>query len=114
MEVKFIPEVCKGESPRFAGTITLKVPSFDERYKFIEDCGVNISDSGGVELKASNFSIIRNMVKLSEPFYVSVEMKRIDGVEFKSFSDLTHDPECDGILIEVAKEIRSGFRPAQK
>jgi hypothetical protein len=118
MQVEFIPSVCKDSEEAkasFSGSVKVQVPSFDERYQFIEDCGIDVADDGGVSRKGSNFSIIRNMVKASEKFYKGVEMKRLsDGKEFKSFADLSMDPDCDSILIEVAKEIRNGFRPSQK
>lgn len=118
MQVEFIPSVCKDtedSKATFSGCIVMQVPSFDERYQFIEDSGIDVADDGGVSRKGSNFSIIRNMVKASSKFYKEVKLKRLsDGMEFNSFEALSMDPECDSILIEVAKEIRGGFRPSQK
>jgi hypothetical protein len=121
MQMKFEPSACRAkevngvtELAMFSGTVTLKVPNFDERYQFIEDCGVNVADSGGVEKKSSNFSILRSMVKNSEKFYISVELKKLStGAEYNSFESLTYDPDCDSILMEVASEIRGGFRPSK-
>lgn len=115
MDVKYIPSVCQSENPTFQGHVMMRVPSFEERYQFIEDSGIDVSDEGGLERKGSNFSIIRNMVKHSAKFYQAVELKRVsDGMEFKSFEDLSLDPDCDAILIEVAREVRMGFRPSPK
>lgn len=118
MDVKFIPSVCTDKEKSkatFSGHIDMKVPTFDERYQFIEDCGIDVMDDGGVEKKGSNFSIIRNMVKASAKFYKSVSLTRLsDGKKFESFDELSMDPECDVILIEAAKEVRQGFRPSVK
>lgn len=121
MEINFEPSVCREKTVdgqlvnnTFEGHIRLKVPTFDERYQFTEDCGMVVADDGGIERKASNFTIMRNMVKLSQKFYVSVEMKKLaDGSVYTSFDELSADPDCDGILLEVAREVRSGFRPGK-
>jgi len=114
MEIIYTPTVCK-EPKTFEGAIKLKVPNFDERFQFIEDCGLDVGDDGGLTKKTGNFAIIRNMVKHSEKFYVGVQLVRLeDRKEFNNFQDLCMDPGCDEILIEVAKEIRSGFRPSSK
>ncbi len=121
MEIEFVPSVCREETVAgvlrnntFEGHIKLKVPTFDERYAFTEDCGMVVADDGGIERKASNFTIMRNMVKNSAKFYVSVAMKKLkDGTEYTSFDCLSADPDCDAILLEVAREVRSGFRPGK-
>ncbi len=47
-------------------------------------------------------------------FYVSVDLKKIDGgIEYKSFESLTLDPDCDPILMQVASELRQGFKPSK-
>lgn len=118
MEILYTPSVCKqvdDQAPTFKGEIKVKVPNFEERYQFIEDAGLDVGDDGGIQKRGGNFAIIRNMVKASEKFYVSIDLTRIsDDKKFNSFQDLTMDSTCDEILIEVAKEIRSGFRPSPK
>ncbi len=118
MEIVYTPAVCKkveDQEPTFTGTLKLKVPNFDERYQFIEDAGLDVGDDGGLQKKGGNFAIIRNLVKASEKFYISVDLARIsDGKKFTSFQEMTMDSDCDEVLIEIAKEIRSGFKPSPK
>lgn len=126
INMKFTPAACREQTvtgedgtvkvtpPMFSGTITLKVPTYDERYEYIEECGIDVGDDGDVSKKKSNLSIMRSMVKFSQKFYVSVDIKKIEiGHEYKSFEDLSLDPDCDGILMEVAREVRGGFRPSK-
>lgn len=103
MDVLFTPSVCSGERKTFTGALVLRVPTFDERYQYMEECGV-VGETVGI-------GAIRKAVKLSAPHYVKVDLKRDeDGKVFSSFEDLAMDSGCDSILIEVSTKILNGFR----
>lgn len=112
-EIKFTPKACEG--PEFSGSVTMRVPMFDERYEMLDQMGIKIDVSTGEASmeEVGSFSSIRRMVKASSGFYKSVEIKHSDGREFKSFEDMQSDPDCDQILIEVAMAISRGFRPGK-
>lgn len=123
MEITYTPKVCTSYKddegndvqPTFSGAIKMRVPNFDERYEFIENSGIDVGDDGGIKRGESNFSIIRKLVKNSQKFYVGVQLTRIsDGKEFSTFEGLAEDSDCDGILIEVAGQVRGGFKPSPK
>lgn len=132
--IEFVPTICTNHQAKdaegklllvdgqpvdvaatFEGSITLRLPDFDERYQVLEDMGLQADGSGQVKSVEINvFKTLRRMVEVSKAFYVEVKLKRIsDGAEFKSFTDLSVDPDCDGIILEVAKSLRSGFRPGK-
>lgn len=114
-EIKFTPKVCTQEAPEFSGSVTMKVPMFDERYEVLDQMGIVIDAQTGEAkmLDGSSFTSIRKMVKASIPFYKAVELKHVDGREFKSVEDLLADPDCDPVLIDVAMAISRGFRPGK-
>lgn len=110
-QIQFVPKQCK-ESNEFSGHVVMRVPMFDERYEIIDQMGLKLdSETGEVKMEDLNsFAAIRKMVSASLKFYVGVELKHVDGREFKTKEDLLSDPDCDGILIDVAMNISRGFK----
>lgn len=109
-ELKYVPQACQGESPLMTGSVTLKVPTFDERYAFLEEVGIEFNEKGEIKMAAGSLSVLRKMVKASEKFYVKVELQKGE-VKFNSFSEMQTDPAFDQVLIEIAGMVRSGFVP---
>lgn len=109
--VKFVPEVCKGDSPSFEGFISIKMPSFDEKYGFMEELDLDVDENGQLAMSLKkNMSMIRRAVKASKSFYLHVELKhKATGKAFASFDDLSMDEKAHGILIEVATAIMAGL-----
>lgn len=110
--VKFVPSVCKGDSPSFEGFVTLRMPNFDEKYGFIEDLDLELNDDGTVQNVGgkAGLSMIRRAVKSSKTFYQHVELKHTaSGVEYKTFDDLSCDDKAHSILIEIATAIMGGL-----
>lgn len=112
-ELKYTPAAC-GEGGEFSGSLTLRPPTFDERYDALDKLGLKVNQSGEVDVADMNsFKAIRSMVDVSKKYYLSVDMKHNDGREYKCFDDLANDPDCDAILIEVAMGLSRGFRPGK-
>ncbi len=108
-EVKFVPSMCL-EGNDFSGHVIVKVPGFDERYEMLDQIGLKIGTDGTMSADDMNgIGAIRKLVSYSQKFYREVLIKHKDGREFSSFEDLSLDPECDAILIEVASKLRNGF-----
>lgn len=111
--VKYIPEACKGEKPEFSGEVVVRPPSFDEKYEYLETSGLDLDDSGNVHMPSGmgKIKLMRNLVKLSQKNYVSVSLKNnATGEEYKSFEDLSSDPDCHNIMVEVASQMLNGFK----
>lgn len=109
-EVKFVPTMCL-EGGDFSGHIMLKVPGFDERYEMLDQIGLKIDADGSMSAADMNgIGAIRKLVQFSQKFYKEISIEHKDGRKFESFDDLSLDPECDAILIEVAGKLRNGFR----
>lgn len=110
--VKFVPSVCKGESPSFEGFVTMKMPNFDEKYGFIEDLDIELDEEGKVAMgnAKKGLSMIRKAVRASKSFYQHVELKHLEsGKTFGSFDDLSSDDKAHVILIEVATALMAGL-----
>lgn len=112
MIVTVVPDVCKGKDAQFEGEIKIATPSFDQRWQYIEDAGIELDEKGQVNMSAGNISALRKMVKATEKHYKEVKIVGKDGVSYKSFSDLAQDPVCDSILFEIAGLFLKGIRPS--
>ena len=112
MDVVFIPSQCKGKDATFKGSVTLRMPSFDERYQYLEEINLKVNSDGEADLGSMNqIGMIRKMVRFSKDHYSKVELKRVeDGKEFKSFDEMAFDPSCDAILSEVAGQLINGLK----
>ena len=111
--VTFVPTICRGEGAKYSGGITLRLPTFDEKFQYLEDTGIELNKDGEVEMGTTSdrMRMIRKMVKLSEKHYIVVELKNnATGEELKSFEDLQYDTDAHAILVEVATQLVSGFK----
>lgn len=111
--VKYVPSVCKGDNPTFSGFIELRLPTFDEKYEYLETSGISVGESGEINSgnTISQMAVIRKFVKQSAKHYQSVSLKKIATEEaFESFDDMQYDSDCHQILIEVATQLINGFK----
>jgi len=109
---EFVPTACRdteatenspARSAEFRGSVTLKRPTFDDRFAFAEEAGIEIDKKGEVSEHKSPIPMIRKMVRFSKPFYEKVELEKIaTGEKYTSVDELDVDPDCTNILIEVA------------
>lgn len=114
MEIDYTPKLCQGDDALFEGTIKMRVPTFSERYEYMEKAGFKIGEDGGIEANMEQMGAIRRMVDFSQAHYVAVDLKRKeDGAAFKSFDEMQSDPSCDAILIEFAMACMTGVRPGK-
>lgn len=107
-----MPEACKGEEKTFEGNLEIRLPTFDEKFEYLESIGMNLDEVDNLE-KVSKLSLlksIRSMVRLSKPHYIAVNLKKLGtGEDYKSYDDLSTDPDAHGILTEVASKMLEGF-----
>lgn len=103
-----------GPEPTLSGHVVLRVPSFDERMQLLEDIGLQINEQGvGTIPEENKLKMTRKLVAATEPYYVEVDMKHVDGSEYKSFDDLSHDLVAQPVLMEVAHLMQTGIRPGK-
>lgn len=111
--VNIVPSLCKGKAAKWEGSVTLRLPTFDERYEYIEALNVKATEDGTVESMplSSQLASIREMVKLSQKHYVSIDLKNKETLEeIKSFDDMQYIEDLHVVMIEVATMIIKGFK----
>lgn len=110
--VKYVPTICKGDDPSYSGHVELRMPSFNEKFDLLEKAGVELDEDSKVIYKtAGKLAMIRKMVEITEPYYVSIELKRnSDGAELKSYDDLQNEPDAHSVLTEVSVQIMQGMK----
>ena len=109
MKREYIPTACRKKDSTIKGSVTLRMPTFNEKYGYIEQCGFSLDENGQVKAGMEQLGAIRKMVDLTKSHYEDVNLKAKDGTEFKSFDDMQYDSRCDPILIEVAAQIMGGL-----
>lgn len=110
--VKYIPEGCKGEKPEFAGSVELIPVTFDEKFSYLEELGLDVDENGAlVKNTSKQLKAMRNLVKLSEKHYASVSLKKLStGEEVKSFQEMSIDSDYHMMMIEIANQIIGGIK----
>jgi len=110
--MKFIPEACTGEKALFDGFIEVTPPNFQQRYQYIDDSELNLNQVEGEENSQvrGQLRAVSKLVDYSKKHVKTVSIKRkSDSKEFKSFDDLSNDPSCDAMLIELGTKMATGF-----
>jgi len=109
-KVKVEPEACKKEGTNIKGHVVMRVPSFDEKYRYIEECGFEVDEDGQMKMSMKQMGAIRKMVSFSKDHYEEIKLVKRDGKKVESFEQMQYDPDCDEILIEVASQLMNGFK----
>ncbi len=112
--IKYVPKEAQGAKAKFEGHIELTAPSFDQRFQYIEECNFEVNDKGEISESMNQLGSLRKMVSLTQHHYKSVALKSKNGKEYKSFEDLSFDPDCNTMMIEVASFVMNGFTPGKK
>jgi hypothetical protein len=110
--IKIVPTVCKGEDATWEGSVTLRMPTFDEKFDYLEKLQVSVSEDGTVEgSQNQKLKSIREMVRLSKEHYLEVDLKsKVSKEEIKSFDDMQYVEELHGALVEIAGMMLNGFK----
>lgn len=111
MNVSYVPNQCKGDDKKFEGSLIVSLPSFDQKYQYMEDSGFSVNDKGEFESGVKQIPAIRKMVKYVKDHIITVSLKKLsDGSDITSYDQMIYDSDCDGILIEVAMQLMNGFK----
>ncbi len=118
MNFDYVPKDCKSvgkDKALFKGKLVLKMPSFQQRHLYMTKCNFGVvKETTSIAANKNNIESIIELVDLSKDHYVKVDLEKLsDNKKFTKFDDLIYDPDCDGILREVAMEMLHGFRPGK-
>lgn len=127
MKFEFVPKVCRGEKPTYAGKIVLEVPKAPERYKFIRESGVlaiyeKMQSAGkdGQEKEevsfdlASQYELVTKMSSYVEGQVSSVDLKRLeDGFEVKTVDAFLSIASLESAVMEICMMFLKGFEPGK-
>lgn len=109
--VKYVPSACKGESKKIDGYLVLKVPNLDEHLNISELRGARMDSDGNISAeKIPVITVLRQTLKIIKPFFLEVALTKADGSVVSSFDEMSEDPDCHPIMIEVASKYVSGFQ----
>lgn len=98
----YVPDVCKGDDAKWQGSVLLRMPTFDEKCEMIE----SLDFKTGEDSVKANIALTRQLVKMSERFYVTVDLSSKDGLSSaKSYQDMQDDHELHGALVAVGSLI---------
>ncbi len=119
MQQVYVPDLCKGEGAIFSGSVTLKLPDYEQTliYQDYLNVEITLNDAGEVDSEALKKNIagktmfmIRQMSKHVGSHIEKVELKRLeDGKEFNSVEMMTHSKDCFPILREISMLIMNGL-----
>jgi len=96
------------------GRVEVKKPSIVERFRFMEETGFQVNDAGQVATEGNKLRAMGKMIETSLPFILAVELAKADGTSISEVEEMTHDSECDPILMEIGGLIIGGFKPTKK
>lgn len=110
--IKIVPAICKGDDATWEGSVTLRLPTFDEKFEYVSRLQVAVKDDGTVEGdQISKIKSVREMVKMSKEHYVEVDLKsKTNGEIIKSFDEMQYVEELHGTMVEIAGLMLNGFK----
>lgn len=109
--IKIVPSICKGKAAKWEGSVTLRLPSFDEKFEYIERLSMEVDGEGNIQAsQAKQIASVREMVKISQKHYESVDLKSKDGEHVTSFDDMQYVEDLHAALIEIAGMMLNGFK----
>lgn len=110
--IKIVPAICKGENAAWEGCVVLRMPTFDEKFEYVERLQVIVKDDGTVEGdQISKVKSVREMVKMSKAHYVEIDLKsKSTGEIVKSFEEMQYVEDLHSTMVEVAGLMLNGFK----
>lgn len=110
-EFVFTPSECKGDNPKFSGSITLKVLSTPEKFRLMSKCEFEVGDDGVVKKNMKQLSAIADMIDATKPYFLKVDLKRLsDNKVYQNYSELEFADECATILIEASTQFLNALK----
>lgn len=115
MELEYVPKACRGDKAKFQGSILLRVPTFDEKYQYIEESGFELEDDGTVRASIKQIGALRKIAKLAEKHCLKVTLEKLDDKKkISSYQEMTEDPDCEALILELATGLLNQFKPGNE
>jgi hypothetical protein len=119
MQMTYTPELCSGEGAEYEGSLTLRMPSYDERMGLYEEADFDMDGSGDATAqKKQTMRLMRLIARKLPDYLVKLSVKRkADGFEFQSFEELSHDTDMAPLITEACTklvgkyQVGNGSRP---
>jgi hypothetical protein len=110
--VKIVPAICKLEGSNWEGHVIMRLPSFDEKFEYMESLDIEVNSSGEVDTsKSSRIKQVRKMVALSLPHYAEVNLKnKVTGEHVQSVEEMKYVEELHPTMTELAGSLIGGFK----
>lgn len=108
MKVTFTPGICLGVEAAYAGSVTLRVPSYDDRMSLYEGAGLDAGDDEAPEsrIRKSSIPMMRHVAKLAPQFVEKIEITRKkDGFVFGTFEQLSYDTDGNKVITEIVTKL---------
>lgn len=112
----YVPKACQGEGAKFQGSVELSIPTFEQRWGYIEDANLEMNEEGAIDTKklTKNIGSLIKLVNAAKKHIVSVDITKVEeGIKYVTADELTLDADCDGILFELGALMMNGFRPGK-
>lgn len=130
MNLTYVPEECKpqvdeetGEKRQeYEGTITLRMPTYDERLAFLDDIGATaidfkepVTEEEKAEKKMHDerkrIMRLRQAGRLAKMHFVSCDIKRkSDGFVFDTWEKLEYDSDMVSVIREAGYKVLGKFK----
>jgi hypothetical protein len=95
--------------PIFEGFVRVRIPSHEERLRFVKAVSVQIVNGEAVSMSGYDQGI--EIMAFAKKHIEAVALKRKDdGLELKSLDDLDHDLDGAEVLSDIGAEIAKGVR----
>lgn len=95
MQKTFTPKICTGEAPEYAGTVTLRLPTYDQRMGLYEATGVDEVEN------LKTVSLVRALARHLPEYLVSIDITRLsDQHKFDSWESLQYDHDMASVISE--------------
>jgi len=112
--VKIVPSLCKAEDSKWSGYVVMRLPTFDEKFDYIESLNVEVDANGEVEASSGTkdrFKQIRKLVSASQKHYVEVCLENKETQEkVSSFDDMQYIDDLHAVMAEIAGKLVDGFK----
>lgn len=96
----------------YTGTVTLRMPSFDERVAFYDDADVEMYPEGQSSdaLRVRNKKLMRHVSKKIKDHFVRAEIVRTsDGFKITQLEQLQYDTDMMMVMMEIAQKLVGKF-----
>lgn len=112
----YVPKLCTGDDAKFAGKFELSIPTFEERWGYIDEASLELNEEGAIDAKkmTKNIGSLVKLVKAAKKHIVSIDIEKKGlGIKYCTIEELETDADCDGLLFELGALMMNGFRPGK-